>query len=93
VRRPVRFEPRAERDLDRLRGFLEAFSPEVARRAARSLRAGILGLSDFPDQGAPINGGRRELYLRFGDSGYVVQYRVDPDAILVARIFHLREDR
>jgi len=35
----------------------------------------------------------RELYIRFGDSGYVVQYRVDADAVVVARIFHAREDR
>lgn len=38
-------------------------------------------------------GGARELYIRFGDSGYVVQYRIDADAVLVARIFHMREAR
>ncbi len=38
-------------------------------------------------------GAARELYIRFGDSGYVVQYRIDPDAVLVARIFHMREAR
>ena len=37
--------------------------------------------------------GLRHLYIPFGDSGYVVQYRVDADAVVVARIFHAREDR
>lgn len=35
----------------------------------------------------------RELYIQFGDSGYVVQYRVDGDIVVVARIFHMREAR
>lgn len=37
--------------------------------------------------------GLRHLYIRFGDSGYVVQYRVDADTVFVARIFHAREER
>lgn len=35
----------------------------------------------------------RELMIPFSSSGYVVRYRVDPDAVLVARIYHMREDR
>ena len=35
----------------------------------------------------------RELYIRFGDSGYVVQYRVDTNVVVIARIFHMREAR
>lgn len=93
MKRPVRLEPRAEHDLDRLRDFLKAFSPEVARHGARVIRAGILELSQLPERGAPLGDGRRELYLPFGDSGYAVQYRVDPNAIVVARIFHMREER
>jgi len=37
--------------------------------------------------------GLRHLYIPFGASGYVVQYRVGEDAVVVARIFHAREDR
>ena len=35
----------------------------------------------------------RELMVPFSSSGYVVRYRVDPDAVVIARIFHMREDR
>lgn len=31
--------------------------------------------------------------IPFSSSGYVVQYRVDPEKVIVARIFHMREDR
>ena len=35
----------------------------------------------------------RELMVPFSSSGYVVRYRVDIDSVVVARIFHMREDR
>lgn len=35
----------------------------------------------------------RELMISFSSSGYVVRYRVDTDAVIVARIFHMRENR
>ncbi len=47
----------------------------------------------MPARLRPDASGLRELYIRFGDSGYVVQYRIDIDAVIVARIFHMREAR
>ncbi|CAN5239215.1 hypothetical protein BH10PSE1_BH10PSE1_26640 [soil metagenome] len=89
----VRLEPRANRDLDRLRDFLDEVAPEAARSAARAIRDGINGLAEYPTQGAAIGGGRRALMIPYGNSGYVVQYRVDPGVVVVVRIFHMREDR
>jgi hypothetical protein len=37
--------------------------------------------------------GLRELDVPFGRYGYVIVYRVDPDAVVVARIFHTHENR
>lgn len=91
--RAVRFSPDAELDLDRLSDFLAAVAPAAAVRAANEIRSGILSLRNFPEQGARVNGTLRQLIIPFGDSGYVVQYRVDPETIVVARIFHMREDR
>ena len=93
MKRPIRLELAAESDLDRLVDFLDAVAPDAARKAARLIRSGILALSDYPERGVAMGDERRQLYLRFGVSGYVVQYRVDPDAIVIARIFHMREDR
>jgi hypothetical protein len=35
----------------------------------------------------------REFVIRFGQSGYVVQFRVMDDTVVIARIHHMREDR
>lgn len=35
----------------------------------------------------------RELRVGFGGYGYLLQYRVGPDEVFVARIFHVREAR
>jgi plasmid stabilization system protein ParE len=37
--------------------------------------------------------GIRELVVRFGRDGYVVQYRVDENLVLVTRILHGKEAR
>jgi plasmid stabilization system protein ParE len=31
--------------------------------------------------------------IRFGQSGYLVQFRVRDDTVVIARIHHMREDR
>jgi hypothetical protein len=33
------------------------------------------------------------LFVAFGRDGYVVRYRIVPGAIVVTRIFHVRERR
>jgi len=82
-----------QQDLHRLTLFLDAKSPRAAVAAAEAIRSAILGLADFPDRGKRLPNGRRHLLVRFGDSGYVIQYRVDPDAVVIARISHMRERR
>lgn len=37
--------------------------------------------------------GVRELGVHFGRDGYTIQYRIDETEVLVARIFHNREQR
>lgn len=34
-----------------------------------------------------------EMFVPFGEAGYVIRYRVEADRVLVTRIFHTREDR
>lgn len=92
MKRPLRFTRQAEADLDRLIDFLDAVAPRAAIQAATLIREKTLLLLDFPEAGAPFPSGR-ELLIWFGDSGYVVRYRVDPDVVIIARIFHMRETR
>jgi plasmid stabilization system protein ParE len=91
--REVRLSPAAQRDFDRLVDFLESKSPRAAWRAAEAILAGLSSLSDQPERGRPVLGEHRELVVRFGRDGYLVRYRVDPDAVIVASIMHTREQR
>ena len=47
----------------------------------------------MPARARRISGDLHEIDIRFGKSGYVVQFRIDSDSVVVARIFHMREDR
>jgi len=94
-RRPtvkLRFSEQAVRDRRRLAAFLADRNLRAALRAFQAITQSVSLLPRTPFMGREKED-HRELYIRFGDSGYVVQYRVDADAVVVARIFHAREDR
>ena len=59
-----------------------------------TLDAAIRSLDEFSERARPgPEPGLRELIVPFGSGAYVVRYRVDRDEVVVARIFHGREDR
>ena len=89
----VRLAPAAEADLLRLARFLAGVDESAARRGRDRIADGLRSLAFMPGRLRPEASGLRELYIRFGDSGYVVQHRMDADAVIVARIFHMREAR
>ncbi|HET8898578.1 MAG TPA: type II toxin-antitoxin system RelE/ParE family toxin [Rhodanobacteraceae bacterium] len=82
------------RDLRRLRGFLEAKSPDAAQRAGDAIRRGVALLADQPQIGRPVQGagaGTRERLIEFGSSGYAVLYRVDRGGVTIVAIRHQKE--
>lgn len=81
------------RDLERLADFLVAKSPRAAERALITIRAGIDSFGTFALRGRVVQNGLRELTIAFGRDGYVVQYHVENDRVLVLRLFHALEDR
>lgn len=90
---PIRLAIAARQDRERLAAFLTEHNPQAAMDALETIAAGLNSLSQHPHLGHSVDDGLRELSIRFGASGYVVRYRVDPDAVVVARIFHMRENR
>jgi len=80
--------------LSRLTAFLSGKSLRVATRAAETLSVAIEGLNEFAERARsePVHG-LRELVVRFGRDAYIVQYRVEATLVIVARVFHSREDR
>ncbi|MBR7620666.1 type II toxin-antitoxin system RelE/ParE family toxin [Phenylobacterium sp. 20VBR1] len=88
----VRLSVRARIDLERLVDFLVRKNPNAARRARQTLAEGFASLAEFADRGR--QGPRadlRELPVRFGRAAYVIQYRIEPDRVIVAHIFHSME--
>jgi len=94
LKRRVRLLPLARRDLARLEDFLSSKSPAAASKAAAAIRRAVLSLDEHAKRGrpGPVEN-TRELHVRFGRDGYVIQYRVSEDRVSVARIFHTRERR
>lgn len=68
----VQLTAAAERDLLRLTDFLAELDEHAAWRARDAIREGLLSLEQMPSRSLTVGPGRRELYIRFGDSGYVV---------------------
>ena len=81
--------PKAEADLIRLARF---HSPSASMRMGETLKGALRSLAEMPLR-TPIRNSGHELFVPFGDAGYMVTYRVEQGRVLVTRIFHTREDR
>ena len=93
VKRRIVLTPEAVADRERLVTFLIDVNPRAALDATDAIIDALGALAQFPERGVQVGGGIRQLVIPFGTSGYVAQYRVDADAIVIARVFHMREAR
>ncbi|PZQ52088.1 MAG: hypothetical protein DI570_24640 [Phenylobacterium zucineum] len=95
MKRSVRVSPAAREDLTRLAAFVRDRAPDKSGEVRHRLHAALAGLSEFPERGPVVDqaAGIRELRVRLGRYGYVIQYRVDEDAVFVAHLYHAREQR
>lgn len=92
--RQVTFAPAAIRGLQRIRDFLRPKNPDAARRAGEAIRQGVRILGTQPRLGRMIDDlpeAYREWLIDFGDSGYVLRYRIDGDAVTILVIRRQRE--
>lgn len=91
----VQFAPTALLDLERLRDFLRPKNPVAAKRAAVAIINAVKILERNPQIGRPAEGmddlAYRELLIDFGDSGYVVRYRLADDCVTVLAVRHQKE--
>ena len=62
-------------------------------RAGETIKAALRGLQTLPLRTRARPDGLHELSVRFGAGAYVIQYRIDADTVVIARIFHSRERR
>lgn len=90
----VIYTPNAIRDLQRLREFLRPKNVLAAKRAADTMIKALQVLGLQPQIGRPIEDmpdQYREWIINFGDSAYVVRYRLDGEAVTILAIRHQKE--
>lgn len=88
------WSPQALLDVQRLYRFLAVKNIDAAKRAARTLRTGVRALGHQPGIGRPITDMPdefREWVIDFGDSGYVLRYRISTDTVTLLAVRHQRE--
>lgn len=90
MKRTVRLTEQARRDLSRPEDFLVDKNPD-AGRMAETLATAILSLAEHAELGQTGPSGLRRVNAPFGNSGYVVWYRVFATDVIVVRIKHARE--
>jgi addiction module RelE/StbE family toxin len=91
---PLKWTPQALADVQRLHQFLINKNPDAAKRAVQSIRAGVRILATQPRIGHPaedMDPEFREWLIPFGQSGYLVLYRIDEDAVILLAVRHGRE--
>ncbi|KML38952.1 plasmid stabilization protein [Burkholderia cepacia] len=68
----------------------------LAQRAIKAIRAGVSVLIAQPRLGRPVDDldvAFREWLIDFGDTGYMVRYRGDDEAVTILKIRHQRGAR
>ena len=90
----LKWTPQALADVQRLYRFLADKNPEAAKRAVQTIRAGVKILTRQPRIGHPahdMDPEFREWLIPFGQSGYLVLYRIDAGTVVLLAVRHGRE--
>jgi plasmid stabilization system protein ParE len=88
------YSSKALADVKRLRSILEGKSPRAARAASEAIAEALNVLADFPEAGRPVLSdppGYRDLFIEFGNTGYIARYRYDGRAVFILAVKHGRE--
>jgi plasmid stabilization system protein ParE len=91
----VVWTPTAKADLDRHYQFLAAYSPAIAAKAIQHIVKSGESLQQFPKRGTAVGDaiGLRKLVISFGKSGFVLQYTILDDEVVILRVYQGRENR
>jgi plasmid stabilization system protein ParE len=93
----IKWLPEAVTDLRRLHSFLQEYEQKAADNASGRILEGVKLLKVTPRLGRPMSNDdvvRRELFMSFGASAYVIRYRFESDnSVVIIRIWHSEENR
>ena len=90
----LRWSQAALRDVGRLYDFLLPKNPDAARRAIKSIRAGIKLLGKHPEIGRLVEEmlpEYREWVIEFGSEAYIALYHFDGKGVVILAVRHGRE--
>ncbi|MEP1215891.1 MAG: type II toxin-antitoxin system RelE/ParE family toxin [Marinobacter sp.] len=88
------WSPPALADVQRLYRFLALNNEDAARRAIKTIRAGVKILALQPEAGRPVADMEpefREWLIDFGGSGYIALYRFDGETATILAVRHQKE--
>lgn len=88
------WSPPALADIQRLYRFLAPKDEAAARRAIRTIRAGVKILAHQPEAGRPaedMDPVFREWLIDLGSSGYIALYRFDGKTATILAVRHQKE--
>jgi plasmid stabilization system protein ParE len=88
------WSPSALLDVKRLYDFLKSKDLDAAKRAVKAIRQGVSVLEKQSGVGRSVDDMDdefRDWTIDFGDSGYVVRYRVDHRIVTVLAVRHQKE--
>lgn len=90
----LNWSPHALADVQRLYRFLVLKDETAARRAIKTIRAGVKILAHQPEVGRPVEDmdpAFREWLIDFGSSGYIALYRFDGETATILAVRHQKE--
>jgi Plasmid stabilization system protein len=90
----LNWTPQAVADIQRLYRFLAPGDLNAARSAVSEIRNSVKILAHQPASGRPVEellSAYREWPVSFGNSGYVVLYRINIDVVSILAVRHQRE--
>lgn len=88
------WSPPALADVQRLYRFLPPKDEAAARRAIKTIRAGVKILAHQVEIGRPVEDmdpSFREWLIDFGSSGYIILYRLDVETVTILAVRHQKE--
>ena len=88
------WSPAALLDVKQVYDFLKPKDLAAAKRAVKAIRPGVKVLEKQSGVGRPVEDTEdefRDWIIDFGDSGYVVRYRVDQSFVTVLAVCHQKE--
>lgn len=89
----VIWSKKALEDFCKLKSFLRSKNLNAAKKAAQTIKTAVLKLQELPNIGKPVMDPKnyRDLYLHYGQAGYIIRYRLYNDRIYIISLRHYRE--